>query len=101
MARIENSLSTTPRKKKISSSNNSISSALIASNTNLTDVCHTPVYDSRSTNSLKSVSTFPKISSSINGGANNALIYKTSKDIAREMEALKNALRDKENVIDK
>lgn len=102
MARIENSLSTTPRKKKISSSNSSITSALATATSvsllanNSIDYCQTPLSECKS-NSLRSISTFPKISD----GGNSMLIYKTSRDIAREMEALKNALRDKENVIDK
>lgn len=84
----------------MSSSNNSITSA-ITSNTNLslsglTENIHSSLYDSKSS-TLKPLSPYPKIPA--NG--NNTLIYKTSRDIAREMEALKNALRDKENVIDK
>ncbi|XKL68387.1 hypothetical protein PGB90_003878 [Kerria lacca] len=102
MARIENSLSTTPRKKKISSSNGSITSALVTVNaslskTNVTECNQSMFCDSKS-NSLQTTITLPKISDCNNS---NTLIYKTSKDIAREMETLKKALRDKENVIDK
>lgn len=58
--------------------------------------------DSKS-NSLRNVSSIAKqLSDSGNSNSGGGtLIYKTSRDIAREMETLKSALRDKENVIDR
>lgn len=102
MARIENSLSMTPRKKKISSSNSSITSALVTTNANLSSLVNVEenlnhITNESKSNSLKSVSAYSRLSQ--NGTVTP--IYKTSRDIAREMDALKNALKDKENVIDR
>lgn len=104
MARIENSLSNTPRKKKLSTSNGSITTTLINANANPNSISnldeisiHNQFSPESKSNSLKSLPTCARISQNGNG----TLIYKTSKDITREMEALKTALKDKEAVIDK
>lgn len=103
MARIENSLSTTPRKKKISTSNGSITSVLIgATNANLSNIingddCLNQTNVESKSNSLRSISTYSKLS--LNGS--NTPVYRTSADLAREMDTLKNTLKDKENVIDR
>lgn len=99
MARIENSLSTTPRKKKMSTSNTSVNSALTPTNINLTNKINADdnavqlINDNKS-NSLSAFSKSPQ-------NEDNTSIYRTSKDIAREMDALKNALKDKEHVINR
>ena len=99
MARIENSLSTTPRKKKISTSNTSVNSVLTPTNINLPSKINVDdnTIQLTSDNKSHSLSTYSKSPQN----EDNASIYRTSKDITREMDALKNALKDKESLINR
>ncbi|XP_065200839.1 uncharacterized protein sprt [Planococcus citri] len=96
MARIENSLSTTPRKKKISTSNTSVNSTLTTANINLSNVDDDNILQLPKDSTVNSFSAYSKSPQK----NDSTSIYHTSKDIAREMDALKNALKDKEHVID-